>query len=809
MSDTNASRPSSEDTITPDSNATSPTAVGDEVPALPSERPKKTHHYYHRRSSISEIFHRRKSSRGSERRGSVFLRRTDTSGAKHFWKFTLREWDDDAEQDWWFASTAVPLLAATIGPLANVLSIAALVTYWRMCTVPGATKENAHQCAFDGNTTALVTDLAGQTYRDPKWCIDLNAVSLVAGFVGNFFLLCNFTNRIRYIVALPVTIVMWYIATGILIGLTVSMELYVPPVRPAQIYSQGFWYAIIAACMYMICAMLLMVNMLGYFLGHYPQHFQLTDSQRTLILQTMLFFIWLAGGGAVFSRVEDSYGDGSQNWSFINALYFCDVTILTVGFGDLYPTSDTGRGLVFPYSVGGIIMLGLMVSSITKFAGEIGQDNVIRRHVERSRARTVGRTVTSSLELEHRTTLQEGERPVISAPFPMQQQEQRQTTIQIADNSVEDLKKQRRGGTGLQSLRRVVSMGSQQRPKKTKLLLLREEKDRFDAMRHIQLDTAHFKRWSALFMAVIAFGLLWCVGAVVFWVCEQRIQDMTYFKALYFCYVSLLTIGYGDLAPKSNPGRPFFVFWSLIAVPTMTILVSSLGETVINKFKQGTFRLADFTVLPKEGVWREIIERYPQLFNWLQRKKEEHEAKHRLEEGFQIGPSPEDELPAPTIDELAHEEPSDADLAKRLPRAIRKVAEDMKSNPHKRYTYEEWVEITRLIRFSAQKEEDRETDEDDEGLIEWDWIGENSPMMSRGSEAEFVLARLCESMTRYIKHVCNDAGAAAVSATDSKSRPTQRKDESEGSSLRRRLDDGNGSGDDLGPRNEKALDLEQ
>lgn len=49
--------------------------------------------------------------------------------------------------------------------------------------------------------------------------------------------------------------------------------------------------------------MILMVNMLGYFLGHYPQHFDLDDDQRTLILQTMMFFFWLAGGAAVFSKV--------------------------------------------------------------------------------------------------------------------------------------------------------------------------------------------------------------------------------------------------------------------------------------------------------------------------------------------------------------------------------------------------------------------------------------------------------------------------------------------------------------------------
>jgi len=35
------------------------------------------------------------------------------------------------------------------------------------------------------------------------------------GFVGNIFLLFNFTNRVRYMIALPVTIVSWYLATGI------------------------------------------------------------------------------------------------------------------------------------------------------------------------------------------------------------------------------------------------------------------------------------------------------------------------------------------------------------------------------------------------------------------------------------------------------------------------------------------------------------------------------------------------------------------------------------------------------------------
>jgi potassium channel subfamily K len=82
------------------------------------------------------------------------------------------------------------------------------------------------------------------------------------------------------------------------------MNQYVPPIRPQQIYTQGFWYAVIAAIFYLICSMLLMVNMLGYFLGHYPQRFNLTDSQRTLILQTMLFGLLEAPECSLWSKAS-------------------------------------------------------------------------------------------------------------------------------------------------------------------------------------------------------------------------------------------------------------------------------------------------------------------------------------------------------------------------------------------------------------------------------------------------------------------------------------------------------------------------
>lgn len=259
--------------------------------------------------------------------------------------------------------------------------------------------------------------------------------------------------------------------------------------------------------------------------------------------------------------------------------------------------------------------------------------------------------------------------------------------------------------------------------------------------------------------SVLAFGLLWCVGAVGFWRAEAQTQNFTYFQSLYFCYVSLTTVGYGDLSPTSNAGKPFFIVWSLVAVPTMTILISDMGDTVVASFKRGTFTLADWTVLPKAGLYRAFIERHPTLLHWLQQHADQKAEKARLAHGFRTGPTDaaEEEAaeglpPKPhTLEALAAAQEDEHLLARRLALAIRRTAGDLRAQPQRRYSYEEWVEYTRLIRFSRFNPEEMEAEEEDEGLVEWDWIGEKSPMMAEQSESEWVLDRLCESLGRYMR----------------------------------------------------------
>ena len=185
----------------------------------------------------------------------------------------------------------------------------------------------------------------------------------------------------------------------------------------------------------------------------------------------------------------------------------------------------------------------------------------------------------------------------------------------------------------------------------------------------------------------------------------------------------------------------------------MTILISDMGDTVIASFKRGTFKLADWTVLPKYGVWRDFVESHPRLLRWLQKKQEERVEEERIKQGFPTGPGEEEGLTTtPTLEEVAQLDTlCDQELARRLAIAIRRTAHDLKVDPPRRYSYEEWAEYTHLIRFSSMGNAQVQEAEEEEGLVEWDWIGEESPMMAAQTETEWVLDRLCESLNRYMR----------------------------------------------------------
>ncbi|KAK5441440.1 hypothetical protein LTS15_011272 [Exophiala xenobiotica] len=306
--------------------------------------------------------------------------------------------------------------------------------------------------------------------------------------------------------------------------------------------SQAYYYAIFAAALYQVISYLLCATAWGAYKNHYRKQFRLTIGQRTLMVQTMAFLVYDWLGALIYANIE--------GWKFLDAIYWSNLTILTIGLGDLYvPTTTLGRALLFPYALGGVIFVGLVVGSIRSLVLAKGRAKIRARLTEKMRLKARNRIAGAGygLSTNHRPS----------------------------------------GKLLGTTKRKSVSLTDQAK--------LFGRMAQFNAMRTVQKSAQRKRKAIALSVSLAAATIFWTIGAVIFWITE-RTQRWSYFESLYFSYTTLMTIGYGDFRPKSNSGKPFFVLWSLLAVPSLTILTSNLGETAVKWLKDLTIWVGEATL---------------------------------------------------------------------------------------------------------------------------------------------------------------------------------------------------------------------
>ena len=691
----------------------------------------------------------------------------------------VEEVGDEKEQDsandanglkqpgrWWFASTACPLLAGTFGPMASGFNICALVYRWRQYIPPGGTQSTSEQ--------------AGQTLPDPAFVVALNAVSLFCALIANASLLLNMAQRVRFSIAQPITISGFLLAGVFMIadlgalGANPNYDIQQPEAIPHNRHALtgAFYYGIFAATIYVIIGALMSLTVYGAKRGHFQEAFQLTAPQRTLMLQTMSFIAYLLLGALVYSHIE--------GWEYLNAVYWADVTLLTVGLGEYSPSTPVGKGLLFPFAIGGILMVGLVVGSIRSLVLDRGKEKMSARIVEKKRSKAV-RNVN----------------------------EQKQT-IRISMFAKADFNTD-------PSLPRAE-----------------RRKEEFIAMRKVQAASERERRWFGLVVSGGFALLLWFVGAAVFQQTEYT-QQWTYLQALYFAYTSLLTIGYGDFHPQSNSGKAFFVIWSLLAVPSLTILISNMGDTIVKWFSDATVSIAAVTVLPGEEGFRAGFKTVLRDASDLVRASvsgftppgvlgdapQHRQARNKTHVNRELMLDRHAERLTPHLPKTGehHDQKHTGEGLERdvdfyhyvLARECRNVQADLNSDPPKQYSWEDWEYYLKLIEDDehraktpgrsirsgvpwtprapmasenpndtklpqepsdspsskensppyppAQPKSKEENDQhqfhadpdlhdDDQSPHSWTWLSNESPLMSSKSEAEWILDRLSAALER-------------------------------------------------------------
>ncbi|KAK9321795.1 hypothetical protein V1517DRAFT_325410 [Lipomyces orientalis] len=539
-----------------------------------------------------------------------------------------REREDDDDYDdvvdylhlkWTTMASSFPLMAAALGPVSNLFSIIALVESWIFLL-------------NDGQLAVFI--------KDPGWLLALNAVSLAFGVLANLSLLANFTGRVRYNLSQAVSIASFYFASMVLLALIAARYRgYLSLVKSGLDvrFSQGYWSAVITAVLYFLCAFVLTWNELGHLRGFYPASFILSPSQRSLMLQILCITIWLAGGGGVYSRIQGySYGD---------AVYYCDVTILTIGLGDLHPTDDLSRALVLPYALIGIIILGLVVTNFRSLVISSSREKQALNRVERLRVRHLKRLDTDEFS--------------------------------------------------------------------------RTDKESFDTMRHIHHSAKRRDMWSVFVGSVIVFCIFWLIGALVF----AELEGWEYFHGIYFCSLALLTIGYGDFAPTQPGTRAFFVLWSLAAIPLMTILISSMCDTIIASLVYLTNKLGDLTLRNVSS------ESTADLSRMILRKMT-----NDLESRGQYKPPSDTSTRSRTLNRNDDLDNQEVDRELQLVDAIQRILTDLHENRNKKYSYEEWTMLAQTLD------------------TQFDWLGPDSPIRFPVDEPALLLRLYWTSLREHLSN---------------------------------------------------------
>ncbi|KAF9166921.1 hypothetical protein DFQ26_006448 [Actinomortierella ambigua] len=188
----------------------------------------------------------------------------------------------------------------------------------------------------------------------PHYINALVITALISAVVCNIFIFIRFLERHVYLA----TVLSLVAAT---IQDILSLAAVIPfcrKFRPSDgyVYDEGFW-SMVASMIFSFAATILMSIDLHMTPNFRAKGSGVTHKQRILIVEAMGFCFYLAMGALCIFFIE-------PGWTFLESLFFAEVTITTIGFGDRVISSTGGRFFVIAYASGGIVLFAVCINGI-------------------------------------------------------------------------------------------------------------------------------------------------------------------------------------------------------------------------------------------------------------------------------------------------------------------------------------------------------------------------------------------------------------------------------------------------------------
>ncbi|KAB5562005.1 hypothetical protein PHYPO_G00013000 [Pangasianodon hypophthalmus] len=285
--------------------------------------------------------------------------------------------------------------------------------------------------------------------------------------------------------------------------------------------------------------------------------------------------------GAVEQKIRMDYqavwSQSYKNWTFYGSLFFCCTVFTTVGYGEIYPVTGTGRVACIIYAMLGIPLMLLVISDVGDILAMLVSNAYQRLHSSHKRLLSQLWSLCRSRKSGtiHNSIYTSSQDIAVGKPLDIRE-------VMLTQSSVKQKSTQ-----FLKNVAIFESIITREKFGQNGPLTRTCSCPQLNQMPPVPLG---FKMWDfntigqemdglnvpfmLILLVVFAYILSW---ALILPLWEK---DLNWFDAFYFCFITLTTIGFGDIVPKHPK---FFMLTFLFIITGMAIMSMAfkLGQSRI------------------------------------------------------------------------------------------------------------------------------------------------------------------------------------------------------------------------------------